>query len=68
LSIPSDFEPHNFSSMISIENKQYFISGGINFDLTNITSSCSIYDSTTHTIKKLSNMNQPRYTHAALYF
>jgi len=53
--------------MLSIENKQFFIAGGINFELTNITSNCCIYDSSSHMIKKVANMNQPRYTHAALY-
>lgn len=37
LTIPQDFKPFNFSSMLSLVNKKYFISGGINYDLSNIT-------------------------------
>ena len=67
LSIPKDFLPYNFSSMLDIGNKKYLISGGIDFTLKDITSQCYIYDSSSHSVEKISNMNQPRYTHAALY-
>lgn len=54
--------------MIDLGHKEYFISGGMNFTLNDISDNCYLYSSTTHTVKKLASMNQPRYTHASLFF
>lgn len=54
--------------MLDLGQKEYFISGGMNFSFNDITDNCFIYNSTTHAIKKVANMNQARYTHAALLY
>ena len=54
--------------MLDIGNKKYIISGGIDFTLKDITSQSFIYDVNTHSVTKITNMHQPRYTHAALFF
>lgn len=53
--------------MIDMGNKKYVISGGIDYTLKDITSQCFIYDVNNHSIQKIANMLQPRYTHAALF-
>ena len=68
LSIPQQFKPHNFSSMLAINNKQYLISGGIDFTLKDITTLCYIYDVPSHTTKQTALMHQARYTHAGLFY
>jgi hypothetical protein len=52
--------------MVEVGNRQYLISGGIDFGLKDITSSCFLYDVPTHSVRRAASMHQPRYTHAAL--
>jgi len=68
LPIPQNFYPHNFSSMLEYEAGKFVISGGINYDLTDITTEVFIYDSMEHSVRQLAAMNQPRYTHASLFY
>lgn len=63
-----DFKPYNFSSMLELQNKEFLISGGINFVLNDITSDVYLYSPTQHAVKKMAGMNQPRYTHASTMF
>lgn len=53
--------------MLSLDSKQFIISGGIDFAMKDITNRCYIYDVNTHTTKSISNMIQARYTHTALF-
>ena len=52
--------------MLDIGDKKYLISGGIDFTLKDITDNCFIYDVNSHKTNKIANMNQARYTHAAI--
>ena len=54
--------------MLDINHKNYLISGGIDFSLKDITNHCFIYNSVNHTVKQIAQMNQARYTQAALLF
>ena len=58
----------NFSSMLEIDNKHFFISGGISNSMNHISSDSYMYDSSNHSIKSMGKMNQARYTHAAILF
>lgn len=54
--------------MLEYEKNKFVISGGINYDLTDITEGVVIYDAIQHSVKQLAPMNQPRYTHASLFY
>lgn len=67
MSIPIGLECYNFSSFIKLEKDEYFISGGINHDLTEITNKTFTFHALSHSIKVISPMKQPRYTHSSIY-
>lgn len=68
MKLPENYQPKNFSSMISIGESEYFISGGINIALNNISPDCFIFNMKKCSVQKIEKMFQARYTHSSLYY
>jgi len=53
--------------MLEVQTNIFFISGGIDFSLKDITNRCFIYDANTHKAQTVASMVQPRYTHSSVH-